>query len=58
MEANLTKDEIDFIVRALNFYWNDAKQNLTERKSLGDIERENYEYQLMKSKSIMMKLED
>ncbi len=55
MEIN--RKDLDFIEQALNFYWNDAKQNLTERKSLGDIERENYEYQLMKSKELLIKVE-
>lgn len=44
--------DYDFIVSALNHYWNDAYFNL-QRKDLGDIERKNYEYQLKVSKQQM-----
>jgi hypothetical protein len=47
----------DFILTAVNFYWYTANQNLTERKGLGDIERENYTYQLNNSKEIIKLLD-
>lgn len=46
----------DFILSALNAYWNDAHAEL-QRKDLGDIERKNYEFQLNESKRIMKELE-
>ena len=49
---NLDKD---FLMSALNHYWNDAYHNL-QRKDLGDIEKRNYEYQLRVSKEEMNKL--
>lgn len=52
----ITLDEKDFLVNALNHYWNNANTNL-QRKDLGDIERKNYEYQLKNSKRLMEKLE-
>lgn len=52
----ITFDEKDFIINALNAYWNDANAKL-QRKDLGDIERKNYEYQLSNSKRLMEKLE-
>ena len=57
MEIKLDRSDLDFIENALNFYWNDAKNNLTKR-DLGDIERNNYEYQLMRSKELLIKIED
>ncbi len=48
MNTNEQKLDFDFIGRALNHYWNDALSNLG-RKDLGDIERNNYEYQKSKS---------
>lgn len=51
----LTIDEIGFIVSALNFYWNDANQNL-ERDDIGDWERIMYQQQKQKSKELMTKL--
>lgn len=47
--------DIDFIVSALNAYWNDAHYKL-QRKDLGDIERQQYEQQRKRSKEIMEKL--
>lgn len=52
---NLTKNEIDFIVDALQQRWVDAVQKLAG-KQLGDIERQNYEYAKKKSKELMIKL--
>jgi hypothetical protein len=46
----------DFIISALNAYWNDAHAQL-QRKDLGDIERENYMFQMNESKRIMKELE-
>lgn len=45
----------DFLISALNHYWNDAYCNL-QRNDLGDIEKRNYEYQLKISKQEMNKL--
>lgn len=50
-----TKDEIDFIIDALQQRWVDAVQKLAG-KELGDIERQNYEYAKHKSKELMGKL--
>lgn len=52
---NLTRDEIDFLVDALQQRWVDAVQKLAGRQ-LGDIERKNYEYAKSKSKELMIKL--
>ncbi len=53
-ELKEQRDELssDFILQALNAYWNDANTNLL-RRDLGDIERQNYEHQLRKSKEVM-----
>lgn len=51
----ITDQDADFIVTALNQVWNDAHQKL-QGKSLGDIERQNYEYAKAKSKELMTKL--
>lgn len=53
----MNKDDKDFIVQALNAYWNDAHNNL-QSKSLGDIERKNYQYQLQNSKRLINDLEN
>jgi hypothetical protein len=53
-EIELFKEK-NFLESALNHFWNDAHFNL-QRKDLGDIERENYEKQLQKSKEILQKL--
>lgn len=59
VESSNTKNHIefdkDFMMSALNHYWNDAYSNL-QRKDLGDIEKRNYEYQLKVSKEEMIKL--
>ena len=52
---NLTRDEIDFLIDALQQRWVDAVQRLASRE-LGDIERKNYEYVKSKSKELMVKL--
>ena len=41
-EFIVTYEQAAFINDALNFYWNDAVNNL-QRKDLGDIERSTYE---------------
>lgn len=56
VEELFSKWDIDFIESALNFYWNDAFNNL-ERKDLGDIEQEVYKKQKDKSKYLMDKIE-
>jgi 1,2-phenylacetyl-CoA epoxidase catalytic subunit len=48
----ITKEEKDFIINALNHYWNDAYANL-HRKDIGDIERNNYTHQLNESKRLI-----
>ena len=53
---NLTRDEIDFVIDALQQRWVDAVQKLNGRE-LGDIERQNYEYAKKESKKLMNKLE-
>ena len=52
----VTYEQASFLNDALNFYWNDAVNNL-QRKDLGDIERSNYEKQKSKSKYLMDMLE-
>lgn len=49
-------DDISFIENALNFYWNNAHTNLL-RKDLVDIEKRNYEYQLLTSKHLMQRID-
>jgi hypothetical protein len=51
-ENMVTQQETDFILSALNCYWNDASNNL-QRKDLGDLERTMYEKQKSKSKELM-----
>lgn len=51
-----TPEELDFISDALNFYFNDAHENL-ERTVIGDIEKKNYEFQRDKSKELIKKLD-
>lgn len=46
---------LDFLEKALNYYWHNANDNL-KRKDLGDIERQNYEIQLSKCKLIMQQM--
>jgi hypothetical protein len=53
---NLNKNEIDFVIDALQQRWVDAVQKLAGRE-LGDIERRNYEYAKKKSRELMNKLE-
>jgi hypothetical protein len=54
---NLTRDEIDFLVDALQQRWVDAEQKLVFlQRELGNIERKNYEYVKSKSKELMTKL--
>ena len=55
-ENNLTEDDLDFIVEALNFYFHDAHNNL-ERTVIGDIEKKNYELQLKRAKELIKKLD-
>ncbi len=52
---DLTKDEIDFVIDALQQRWVDAVLKLSG-KQLGDVERKNYEYAKSKSKELMKKL--
>ena len=51
-KTTFNERDLDFIVTALNAHWYDAHHNL-ERKDLGDIERKNYETQLLRSKELM-----
>ena len=51
-EFIVTYQQASFINDALNFYFNDAVNNL-QRKDLGDIERSLYEKQKSKSKYLM-----
>ena len=51
-KTTFNEKDLDFIVTALNAHWYDAHHNL-ERKDLGDIERKNYESQLLRSKELM-----
>lgn len=53
---NLTPDDLEFIKDALSFYFHDAHNNL-ERKTIGDIEKKNYEWQLDKAKELIKKLD-
>ena len=55
-EFIVTYEQAAFLNDTLNFYWNDAVNNL-QRKDLGDIERSNYEKQKAKSKYLMGMLE-
>ncbi len=52
----MEQNKIDFIISALNAYWFEASQKL-DRKDLGDIERQQYEVQLKKSKELMEELD-
>jgi len=54
LELNI-QDECT-IVNALNAHWNDAHDNL-KRSDLGDMEREQYEIQLNKSKQLLIYLD-
>lgn len=56
MSTEIEEKDLDFIKSALNAHWYDAYHNL-ERKDLGDIERENYQYQLENAKRILTTLE-
>lgn len=51
-DNQFNQDDFDFIVDALNFYWNNAVIKLQNR-SLGDIEKENYITQKEKSMNLM-----
>ncbi len=51
----ITNEEADFIVTALNQMWNNAHEKL-QKKNLGDLERKNYEHEKSKSKELMTKL--
>lgn len=53
-DAYMTYNEkdTDLIRSALNFYWQDANENL-QRNDLGDLEKINYQYQLENSKRIL-----
>jgi hypothetical protein len=56
---NLTKEEIDFIGSALNAYWNQAVQELTEkghRRELGELEKIMLEKQRDMAKNLMQKI--
>jgi hypothetical protein len=53
----LNDKDKDFIVDALNAYWNDAYTQL-QRKDLGDFERTNYVFQNFYSKVLMDKFSD
>lgn len=52
---NLTKEEIEFVIDALQQRWVDAVKQLQFGK-LGDIEKRNYEFAKTKSKELMIKL--
>jgi hypothetical protein len=52
----ILKSDEDFILGALQFFWQDAHQNL-QKKDLGDIERKNYEFQYTRSKEIMKRID-
>lgn len=53
---NLTRDEIDFVIDALQQRWLDAVEKLICNR-LGDIERQHYEYARIKCVELMTKLE-
>lgn len=57
LEDLFDETQAEFILGAVNAYWNDANTNL-QRKDLGDIERKNYEYQLNESKKIIDQLQE
>ena len=52
---NLNEEDKDFIIFALNQTCNDENTQL-QGKSLGDLERVNFEFAKAKSKEIMTKL--
>lgn len=55
-KPKLSESDIHLIGQALNSHWNDASYHLTEIKHLGDIEREMYQSQLIRSEELMRKL--
>lgn len=52
----LSKNDISFIIDALNFYWNDAAKRMMDEKDLGDLERGNLKYRKENSSLIMNKI--
>ncbi len=55
-DLELNRQETELIIGALNLMWNEAHE-LLQRKGLGDIQKENLEWQKTKSKELMLKLE-
>lgn len=61
MESSIEQDKLktvadkEFLINALNAYWNAANAEL-QKKDLGDIDKRNYEYQLNNSKRLMVEL--
>lgn len=47
------RNDVDFIMSALNNFWHEANEKLRSRASLGDIEKKNYEFQLHRSAELM-----
>jgi hypothetical protein len=52
---NLNREEIEFIMDALNLQWHSANIELG-KKDLGDIERKNWEGVKKKASELMVKL--
>jgi hypothetical protein len=52
----ISKKDADFIITALNQMWNKANDLLQAKSGLGDMERENLEYERKKSKELMKQL--
>lgn len=55
-ELKMDMNDECIVTNALNFYWHDANDNL-KRKDLGDIEREQYQIQLCKSKDLLIRID-
>lgn len=56
MLERIDLDDHDFIMTALNAYWNEAHFMLG-KNTLGDIERKNYDHQIKECNRIMKHIE-
>ena len=54
--AQVNEEDKDFIIAALNSYWNQAADKLSNSKELGDMEKAIYIKQVERCKNVMRAL--
>ncbi len=52
----LTKEDKDFIITALNAFWHDSHELLSEGKNLGDMEKEILEFNKRRARELLVKM--